>query len=149
MPQEAWVSEFRLRNQVCVSGGGRVKASVSKSGFHEGILVCPSRAAVSCSRMQPFLSAVLTCAAPQTISSCPSVSIPPPPLGFCPVSIHPVCSVPSAPACSLFPSLQLSAHLCPCLCHSCASVSIHESFCLSSAGPQPQDPAAAVLLSAP
>lgn len=116
-----------------------VKASLDKTAFCRDI-ISPSRAAVSSSRMRPILLAVLTSAAPHPT---PSPSIPLSPCHFHPWDfprLHPFCSFPSAPACSLFPSLQLSPHPCPWfLCRSRAFVSILES-CLAGAGPSASGP---------
>lgn len=134
----------------CVFPGWGVKASVSKTGFHEGILVPPSRAAVGSSRMWPFLSAVLTSAA----------ATPPPSVPLSPSHLHPWDFAPSlsihfAPSHPLWPT----ASFLPC---SCLPIPVSDFsvilvlLCLSRSPsaspvlvPQPQDPAAAALLSAP
>lgn len=127
---------------MCFWGWG-VKPSVSRAGFHEGILVSPSRAAVNCGRMRPFLSAVLTSAAPYPNPS-PSIPLSPSHLhlwDFAPSpSIRFALSHPLLPAASFLPCSCLPH---PCLwfpCCFCACVSTHESSCLSSAGPPASGP---------
>lgn len=120
-----------------------VKASLDKTGFHKDV-ISPSRAAVSSSRMRPLLSAVLTSAVPHPNPS-PSVPLSPShlhPWDFLPVSIcphfahsHPLLSAASFLPCSCLPIPVLGFSVVLVLL--CL---IHESFCLSSAGPPASGP---------
>lgn len=96
---------------------------VKQRGCSEGIFV--PRQGRGLQRMQPFLLAVLTSPAPTPSPSIPSVSTP---QRFSPGLYPSILLIPSTPAPSLFPSLQLSVHpylsfLCSVLLclHKCSS----------------------------